>query len=107
MVAVIDYNAGNVRSVLYALERIGVEAVLTANHEEIAAAEKVIFPGVGAAGSTMRFLREEDLDQLIADYADGTLQPEQAKRLLELLQGSESVRLQVAAASVTERCSSM
>ncbi len=45
----------------------------------------------------------EDLDQLIADYADGTLQPEQAKRLLELLQGSESVRLQVAAASVTER----
>jgi hypothetical protein len=45
----------------------------------------------------------EDLDQLIADYADGTLQPEQAKHLLELLQGSESVRLQVAAASVTER----
>ena len=45
----------------------------------------------------------EDLDQLIADYADGTLEPEQAKRLLELLQGSESVRLQVAAASVTER----
>ena len=66
MVAVIDYNAGNVRSVLYALERIGVEAVLTANHEEIAAAEKVIFPGVGAAGSTMRFLREEGLDQLLA-----------------------------------------
>ena len=73
MVAVIDYNAGNVRSVLYALERIGVEAVLTANHEEIAAAEKVIFPGVGAAGSTMRFLREEDLDQLIPSLTQPVL----------------------------------
>ena len=73
MVAVIDYNAGNVRSVLYALERIGVEAVLTANHEEIAAAEKVIFPGVGAAGSTMRFLREEGLDQLIPSLTQPVL----------------------------------
>lgn len=65
MIAVIDYNAGNVRSVLYALERIGVEAVLTADHQEIAAAEKVIFPGVGAAGTTMQFLREQGLDELI------------------------------------------
>lgn len=65
MIAVIDYNAGNVRSVLYALERIGVEAVLTSNHDEIAAAEKVIFPGVGAAGTTMQFLREQGLDELI------------------------------------------
>lgn len=73
MVAVIDYNAGNVRSVLYALERIGVEAVLTADHEEIAAAEKVIFPGVGAAGSTMRFLREEGLDQLIPSLTQPVL----------------------------------
>lgn len=73
MVAVIDYNAGNVRSVLYALERIGVEAVLTADHEEIAVAEKVIFPGVGAAGSTMRFLREEGLDQLIPSLTQPVL----------------------------------
>lgn len=65
MIAVIDYNAGNVRSVLYALERIGVEALLTADHQEIAAAEKVIFPGVGAAGTTMQFLREQGLDELI------------------------------------------
>ncbi len=65
MIAVIDYNAGNVRSVLYALERIGVEAVLTSDHDEIAAAEKVIFPGVGAAGTTMQFLREQGLDELI------------------------------------------
>lgn len=65
MIAVIDYNAGNVRSVLYALERIGVEAVLTADHAQIAAAEKVIFPGVGAAGTTMQFLREQGLDELI------------------------------------------
>ena len=65
MIAVIDYNAGNVRSVLYALGRIGVEAVLTSNHDEIAAAEKVIFPGVGAAGTTMQFLRKQGLDELI------------------------------------------
>lgn len=65
MIAVIDYNAGNVRSVLYALERIGVDAVLTADHQQIVAAEKVIFPGVGAAGTTMRFLHEQGLDDLI------------------------------------------
>ena len=73
MIAVIDYNAGNVRSVLYALERIGVEAVLTADHEQIAAAEKVIFPGVGAAGSTMRFLRDQGLDKLIRSLTQPVL----------------------------------
>ena len=73
MVAVIDYNAGNVRSVLYALERIGVEAVLTADHEQIAAADKVIFPGVGAAGTTMRFLREQGLDKLICSLTQPVL----------------------------------
>ena len=73
MVAVIDYNAGNVRSVLYALERIGVEAVLTSDHEQIKAAEKVIFPGVGAAGTTMRFLREQGLDELIRSLTQPVL----------------------------------
>ena len=65
MLAVIDYNAGNIRSVLYALERIGVEHVLTSDHEVIRAADKVIFPGVGAAASTMKHLNETGLTELI------------------------------------------
>jgi len=46
-VVIIKYNAGNIRSVLFALERLGVEAVVTDNHDEIRAADRVIFPGVG------------------------------------------------------------
>lgn len=65
MIAVIDYNAGNIRSVLYALERIGVEHVLTSDHDVIRAADKVIFPGVGAAESTMKHLNETGLAELI------------------------------------------
>ncbi len=64
-VAIIKYNAGNVQSVLYALQRLGVNAVVTDNHEEIAAAEKVIFPGVGNAGSAMQYLKATGLDELI------------------------------------------
>ena len=65
MVAIIDYNAGNVKSVQFALERLGVEAVLTSDVEHIRAADKVIFPGVGEASSTMANLRKTGLDQLI------------------------------------------
>lgn len=65
MVAVIDYNAGNIRSVLYALERIGVPHVLTNDHDEIRNADKVIFPGVGAAASTMAHLNTTGLADLI------------------------------------------
>ena len=57
-VVIIRYNAGNIRSVDYALKRIGVDASITANFEEISAADKVIFPGVGEAANTMRFLKE-------------------------------------------------
>jgi glutamine amidotransferase len=64
-IAIIDYNAGNVRSVLYAMERLGQEAILTADHETIQKADKVIFPGVGAAGSTMKHLQQQGLDKLI------------------------------------------
>ncbi|MDZ4681779.1 MAG: imidazole glycerol phosphate synthase subunit HisH [Saprospiraceae bacterium] len=64
-IAVIDYNAGNVRSVLYALERLGIAATLTADPKRIAAADKVIFPGVGEAAGTMRHLRERGLDEVI------------------------------------------
>ncbi|MBL7792963.1 MAG: imidazole glycerol phosphate synthase subunit HisH [Saprospiraceae bacterium] len=65
MIAVINYNAGNVRSVLYALERLGADAVLTDDHGLIAGADKVIFPGVGEASTTMRHLRDRGLHELI------------------------------------------
>jgi glutamine amidotransferase len=64
-IVIIKYNAGNIQSVLYALERIGVQAIVTDNHEEIIAADKVIFPGVGEANSAMNSLKENDLDQII------------------------------------------
>ena len=65
MIAVINYNAGNIRSVLYALERIGADYVLTSDHDVIRKADKVIFPGVGAAASTMKHLNETGLSALI------------------------------------------
>ncbi|MDI9365150.1 MAG: imidazole glycerol phosphate synthase subunit HisH [Flavobacterium sp.] len=64
-IVIIKYNAGNIQSVLYALERIGVNATVTANHQEILAADKVIFPGVGEANSAMNSLKESNLHQLI------------------------------------------
>ena len=65
MVAIIDYDAGNVRSLQFALERLGVTSVLTADPEVIKAADKVIFPGQGAAASAMKKLQHTGLDQLI------------------------------------------
>lgn len=65
MVCVIKYNAGNTRSVLCALERLGVEAVLSDDKETILKADKVIFPGVGAAASAFAFLQEKGLDEII------------------------------------------
>ena len=52
-IAIIKYNAGNIRSVLYALERIGHTAIVTDNADEIKNAGKVIFPGVGEASNAM------------------------------------------------------
>ena len=65
MVAVIHYNAGNIRSVLNALDRLGVESMLTDDASAIEKAEKVIFPGVGEASSAMTYLRKNNLDTLI------------------------------------------
>lgn len=62
---IIQYNAGNIQSVLFALERIGVEANVSDNFEEISSADKVIFPGVGEASTAMKYLKERNLDQLI------------------------------------------
>lgn len=64
--AIIKYNAGNIRSVLYALERLGVEANVTDDVEQISKADKVIFPGVGEASSAMKYLRERKLDKVIS-----------------------------------------
>lgn len=61
----IKYNAGNIQSVLYALERLQVEAEVTDDAAEIFAADKVIFPGVGEAGSAMQSLKEKELDRVI------------------------------------------
>ncbi|NVJ47930.1 MAG: imidazole glycerol phosphate synthase subunit HisH, partial [Cytophagia bacterium] len=64
-VVIINYNAGNVQSVTYALQRLGVEPVLSDDPEVIRSADKVIFPGVGEASTAMRFLRERGLDEVI------------------------------------------
>lgn len=64
-IVIIDYGAGNTRSVQFALERLGIEAVLTNNHTQIQAADKVIFPGVGQAQTAMLNLQSTGLDQLI------------------------------------------
>jgi imidazole glycerol-phosphate synthase subunit HisH len=64
-VAIIKYNAGNIRSVDHALKRLGINANITDNHEEIISADRVIFPGVGEASTTMEYLRIRGLDRLI------------------------------------------
>jgi imidazole glycerol-phosphate synthase subunit HisH len=64
-VVIIKYNAGNIQSVLFALERIGVSAVVTDEPAAIRSAGKVIFPGVGEASTAMGYLRERGLDSLI------------------------------------------
>jgi imidazole glycerol-phosphate synthase subunit HisH len=64
-IAVIKYNAGNIRSVINALGRLGVEAEITDDKEKLAAADKIIFPGVGEASSAMQSLREKELDRVI------------------------------------------
>jgi len=64
-VVLIDYGAGNTKSVQYALQRLGVEAVLTNNPELIQKADKVIFPGVGHANSAMEKLEQSGLNKLI------------------------------------------
>jgi glutamine amidotransferase len=63
--AIIKYNAGNIQSVLYALERIGMSATVTDDVEKIQAADKVIFPGVGEASTAMQYLKEHKLDTVI------------------------------------------
>ncbi|MCK9160651.1 MAG: imidazole glycerol phosphate synthase subunit HisH [Bacteroidaceae bacterium] len=72
-VAIIKYNAGNVCSVDYALRRLGIEPVVTADKETLLAADKVIFPGVGEAETTMNFLKAQGLEQMIKDLKQPVL----------------------------------
>ena len=70
---IIKYNAGNIQSVDYALQRLGVQATLSNNLEEIQSADKVIFPGVGEASTTMAYLKEHKLDALIKNLKQPVL----------------------------------
>lgn len=64
-VAILKYNAGNVRSVQIALERIGIDAVLTDDHAALLSADRIIFPGVGEASSAMAYLKDKNLDKVL------------------------------------------
>lgn len=72
-VAIIKYNAGNIYSVNYALKRLGIEATITADPELLHKADKVIFPGVGEAQTTMEYLKEHKLDSIIKDLKQPVL----------------------------------
>jgi imidazole glycerol-phosphate synthase subunit HisH len=70
---IIQYNAGNIQSVLYALERLGATALVTDDANEIKTADKVIFPGVGEASTAMQYLKERKLDLLIKNLEQPVL----------------------------------
>lgn len=70
---IVKYNAGNIQSVLYALERIGATATVTDDHQRLQQADKVIFPGVGEASSAMRYLQQRGLDTVLKDLQQPVL----------------------------------
>ena len=70
---IVDYDAGNVKSLQFALERLGVKALITNDSEHISAADKVIFPGQGEAGSAMDKLKSKGLDLLIPQLNQAVL----------------------------------
>lgn len=71
--AIVKYNAGNIQSVLFALERLGIDAVVTDDSDVLQAADKVIFPGVGAARSAMESLQAKQLDVVIKNLQQPVL----------------------------------
>jgi len=73
MIAIIKYNAGNIRSVQNALSRLGYKSVITDDKNEILKSDKVIFPGVGEASSAMNYLKERELDKLILSLTQPVL----------------------------------
>ena len=72
-IAIVKYNAGNIQSVLYALERIGMEALVTDDPEKLHTADKVIFPGVGEASTAMKYLKERKLDEVLVSLRQPVL----------------------------------
>ena len=72
-VTIIKYNAGNIQSVQNAMNRLGIEATISADHDVIRNSDKVIFPGVGEAGTTMKYLKENNLDKLIKNLTQPVL----------------------------------
>ncbi len=72
-IVIIRYNAGNIQSVLYAFERIGITPVVSDDPGTIRKAAKVVFPGVGEASSAMKYLKEHGLDELIKDLKQPVL----------------------------------
>jgi imidazole glycerol-phosphate synthase subunit HisH len=72
-IVIIKYNAGNIRSVDFALQRMGVHAEITDDHKRIRSADKVIFPGVGEAANTMKHLTENGLDILLKELQQPVL----------------------------------
>lgn len=64
-VAIVKYNAGNIRSVINGLKRLGIEPILTDDPETLKKADRVLFPGQGEAGTTMKYLRDRGLDKVI------------------------------------------
>ena len=73
MIAIIKYNAGNVQSVQYALQRLNVESIVTDDVNAIVKSDKVIFPGVGHAAPAMQYLKERKLDELIVSLSQPVL----------------------------------
>lgn len=73
MIAIIDYGAGNIKSLQFALDRLGVKSVLTSDLNKILNADKVIFPGQGAAKSAMEKLKQQGLDKLILNLEQPVL----------------------------------
>lgn len=72
-VAILKYNAGNIQSVSFALERLGIDFFITDESEKIKSADKVIFPGVGEARTTMAYLKDKKLDQVIKNLKQPVL----------------------------------
>ncbi len=71
--AIIRYNAGNTQSVIYALNRLGIDPIVTDDPEELQSCDKVIFPGVGEASTAMHYLKGRGLDQLIPSLTQPVL----------------------------------
>ena len=92
-VAIIKYNAGNIRSVDHALKRLGVTAEITDDPDAIVSADKVIFPGVGEAATTMKYLHDRGLDRLIEGLSQPVLGICLGQQILSLALGGKTFKL--------------